>query len=120
MDVPPNDCDDFAGFVPGDLLLTSLAGCCGIDVVNILMRQRQQVTGLRIKIKGMQAPDPPWIWEDGELEYILSGKDLRPKLVERAIALSEDKYCSVAATIAGRTNVGAPSRLLNTGRRSSR
>ena len=84
--------------MPGELLLTSLAGCSGIEVVNILKRQRQQVTSLRIKVTGMQAADPPWTWEDVELEYVISGKDLRPTLVERAIALSEDKYCSIGAT----------------------
>ena len=49
----------------------------------------------------MQASDPPWAWEDVELEYIISGKALLPTLVERAIALSEDKYCSVGATHCG-------------------
>ena len=105
VDAPQNDGDDFEGFRPGEMLLTSLAGCSGIDVVSILKRQRQQVTGLRIKVKGMQTPDPPWTWEDVELEYIITGKDLRPTLVERAIALSESKYCSVGATIAGKTTV---------------
>ena len=105
VDAPRNDGDDFEGFMPGELLLTSLAGCSGIDVLGILTRQRQNVTGLQIKVKGMQASDPPWTWEDVELEYIVSGRDIRPALVERAIALSEDRYCSVGATIAGRTNV---------------
>ena len=105
VDAPQNDGDEFAGFMPGELLLTSLAGCSGIDVVNILLRQRQQVTGIQIKVTGMQAVDPPWTWEDVEIEYQISGKGLRPTLVERAIALSEDKYCSIGATIAGRTTV---------------
>ncbi len=115
VDAPQNDGDEFAGFMPGELLLTSLAGCSGIDVVGILARQRQQVTGLQIKVKGMQSPEAPWSWEDVELEYILSGKDLRPALVERAIELSEDRYCSVGATIAGRTNVTSTFTIIEVG-----
>jgi putative redox protein len=115
VDAPQNDGDEFAGFMPGELLLTSLAGCSGIDVVNILKRQRQQVTGLRIKVRGMQAADPPWTWEDVELEYIISGKGLRPTLVERAIALSEDKYCSIGATIAGRASVTSTYQIIEEG-----
>ncbi len=115
VDAPQNDGDEFAGFMPGELLLTSLAGCSGIDVVNILMRQRQQVTGLRIKVKGTQAPDPPWVWQDVEMEYIISGKDLRSTLVERAIRLSEEKYCSIGATIAGRATVKSTFRIIEDG-----
>jgi len=63
----------------------------------------------------MQAHDPPWTWEDVELEYIISGKDLRPALIERAITLSEDKYCSVGATIAGRANVKSTFKIIEEG-----
>jgi putative redox protein len=115
VDAPQNDGDEFAGFMPGELLLTSLAGCSGIDVVSILLKQRQQVTGLQIKVKGMQASDQPWAWEDVELEYVVSGKDLRPTLVEKAIALSEDKYCSVGATIAGKTRVRSTFKIIEDG-----
>jgi putative redox protein len=115
VDAPQDDGDEFAGFMPGELLLTSLAGCSGIDVVGILLKQRQQVTGLRIKVKGTQASDPPWAWEEVELEYYISGKALLATLVERAIALSEDKYCSVAATIAGKTNVKSTYKIIEDG-----
>ena len=46
LDAPQNDGDEFGGFMPGDMLLTALAGCSGIDVVNILAKQRQQVEGV--------------------------------------------------------------------------
>ena len=105
VDAPQNDGDEFGGFKPGELLLTALAGCSGIDVANILTRQRQQVTGLEIKVKGTQLPDPPWTWVEIELEYIIRGKNLREKQVERAIDLSENKYCSVGATIAGNSKI---------------
>ena len=52
VDAAMNDGDSFDGMMPGELLLTNLAGCSGIDLVNILQRQRQEVTGLEIKVVG--------------------------------------------------------------------
>ena len=108
VDAPEREGDDFDGFMPGEMLLTSLAGCSGIDVVGILRKQRQQVTGLQIQVKGVQQPDPPWKWLEVQLDYTIKGEDLSAAAVERAIHLSETKYCSVGAT------VGAVSRITST------
>ena len=107
LDAPQADGDSFEGFMPGDMLLTALAGCSGIDVVNILARQRQRVEGLEISATGRQNPDPPWAWEDVAIHYMLRGRGLNPRLVERAIDLSENKYCSIGATIGGVTRVSS-------------
>ena len=48
----------------GELLLTSLAGCSGIDIIDILRKERQEVTGIDIRVRGAQQPDPPWAWEE--------------------------------------------------------
>ena len=56
LDAPQSDGDAFEGFMPGDMLLTALAGCSGIDVVNILERMRQKVEGIEISVKGHQNP----------------------------------------------------------------
>jgi putative redox protein len=105
VDAPVNEGDNFDGFMPGELLLTSLAGCSGIDVVNILTKQRQQVTGLEIRVKGTQEPDPPWTWTEIELMYTVRGKGLSDSAVSRAIDLSENKYCSVGSSLGGRTRI---------------
>lgn len=84
---------------PVDLLLMSLASCAAHDVVSILERQRQTLTGLRIDVDGRQQPDPPHAFTDIHLRFWLTGDSLNPVKVERAISLSVDKYCSVAATI---------------------
>lgn len=105
VDAPMSDGDEFEGMMPGGLLLTSLAGCSGIDVVNILRRQRQDVTALEVCVVGYQQPDPPWTYENIELRYVVRGKGLREALVERAIKLSEEKYCSVGATLSGRCEI---------------
>ena len=105
IDAPQVDGGEFDGFKPGEMLLTSLAGCSGIDVVGILLKQRQDVTGIEIKVTGEQEPDPPWTWIKVHIEYILNGRGLDPRKVERAIHLSEKKYCSVGATIEGRCEI---------------
>jgi putative redox protein len=89
------------GFRPSNLLLAALAGCTGYDVVNILEKQRQRLTGLEVRVTGSQQPEPPWAFTDIHVDYVLRGENLDPRRVKRAIELSERTYCSVAATIGG-------------------
>lgn len=86
---------------PSDMLLLSLASCSGYDVVMILGRQRQILTNLYIEVRSEQAPDPPYQFLEIHQHYTVEGVNLDAKKVERAIELSEEKYCSVAATIRG-------------------
>ncbi|MBI2305172.1 MAG: OsmC family protein [Chloroflexi bacterium] len=96
---------DGEGFSPSELLLAALAGCTGIDVISILKKQRQQVTGLEIKATGSQLPDPPWTYQEIHVEYTVRGHHLKESAVTRAIELSETKYCSVGSTISGRAKI---------------
>ena len=100
--------------MPGDMLLTALAGCSGIDVVNILERMRQKVDDIQISVKGRQNPDPPWTWEDIEIHYTIYGSGLNERLVRRAINLSENKYCSIGATISGRARISSDFEIIET------
>ena len=77
VDAPEQDGEPFAGFKPGELLLTSLAGCSAIDVVDILRKQRQEVTGVEIQVLGTQQAEPPWTWEEIHLAYVVRGRGLR-------------------------------------------
>lgn len=90
---------------PSDLLLISLASCSAYDVVMILGKQRQALTNLYVSVDGQQASEPPYQFTDIHLHYVVQGDDLDIKKVERAIQLSEEKYCSVAATIRGVANI---------------
>ena len=112
VDAPENDGDDFDGFMPGDMMLTSLVGCSGIDVVEILRKQRQEVTGIDVRVTGVQESEAPWTWEEIRLEYVVTGKDVSEAAVERAIRLSETKYCSVVATLAGRSRISSTFRIV--------
>lgn len=90
---------------PSDLLLMGLASCAAHDVVAILERQRQNLTGLQVAVDGHQRADPPSIFTDIHLHFTLSGEELDSVKVERALNLSINKYCSVAATIRGVANI---------------
>jgi len=92
---------DGTGSKPSDLLLVALGACSGVDVVGILVKKRQNFTGLQIKVSGQQDTDPPWTFRKLHIEYIVRGKGISEKAVQQAVELSEDKYCSVAATLRG-------------------
>jgi putative redox protein len=89
------------GSKPSDLLLIALGACSSVDVVGILNKKRQKFTGLQVKVCGEQDADPPWTFRKIHVEYTVRGKGLSDKAVQQAIELSENKYCSVAATIRG-------------------
>ena len=105
----PKDGDDswqeWKGLKPSDLLLLSLASCSAYDVVMILGRQRQNLVDLYVSVDGKQGNKPPYAFTDIHLHYTVKGEGLDPRKVERAIELSEEKYCSVAATIRGVANI---------------
>ena len=89
-----------AGFRPMELLLVGFGGCSGMDVISILRKKRQQVTGLEINVKGEKTDDYPKVYKEVHIEYVVKGRDIAKEAVERAITLSLDKYCSVGATLA--------------------
>jgi len=88
------------GFKPMDLLLVGFGGCSGMDVISILRKKRQQVTGIEINVKGERADSFPKVYKEVHIEYIVKGKGVEKEAVERSIALSLEKYCSVGATLA--------------------
>ena len=89
-----------AGSRPMELLLVAFGGCSGMDVISILRKKRQPVVGLEINVKGEKTEEYPKIYKEIHIEYIVKGKGVEKEAVERAIALSLEKYCSVGATLA--------------------
>jgi putative redox protein len=83
------------------LLLVGTAGCSAMDVVHILKnRMRRDLTGLRVEVSAEQADEHPKVYTRIELRYLLQGRGLREKDVERAIELSNTKFCSAAIMMA--------------------
>lgn len=88
------------GLRPMELLLVSLGSCTGMDVLSILRKKRQHVTGYRIEVAGTRAPDPPHVFTSITLRHIVRGSDIDDRAVQRAIELSETKYCPAYAMLA--------------------
>ena len=84
---------------PTQMLLLGLAGCTGMDVVSILQKMRQAVTGVDVQITAHQPDDYPKPYHTVEVKYIVKGDNLDPIAVERAIGLSVEKYCIVSQTL---------------------
>ncbi len=83
------------GCKPTEALLLSLGGCMAIDIVSILKKMRMDISHFRIDMRGERNPDPPQYFRAVEMTLHLSGQNLDSRRIERAIALSREKYCSV-------------------------
>jgi putative redox protein len=93
--------EDGVGMKPAELLLIALGACSAFDVLDILEKKRQRVTGLEVRVHGEQDPEPPWAFRRIHVTYRVRGRGLSSKAVEDAVRLSEEKYCSVSATVRG-------------------
>lgn len=97
--------DENTGMKPSELILSALAGCASVDVVDILAKKRTPLTHLEVHLSAEQDAEPPWTFRKIFMKFIVKGEGLTEKNVEQAIALSEEKYCSVAATLRGEAEI---------------
>jgi putative redox protein len=88
-----------AGASPMEVLLLSLAGCSAMDVISILEKKRQDVTGFQIKVDGIRRDEHPRVYTEITVTYIVTGHNVDPAAVARAVELSTTKYCSVSAML---------------------
>jgi putative redox protein len=91
--------DGKAGFSPKALLLSGLAGCSGIDVVDILEKMRVPFADLRIEVEAEQTEEHPRVFRDIHINFILKTEEENREKIKKAIDLSLDKYCGVAAML---------------------
>ena len=84
---------------PMELLLAGAGGCTAFDVVLILQRSRQAVSGCEVSVQAERAESDPKVFTKINLHFLVKGSNLDPSKVERAIALSHDKYCSATAML---------------------
>ena len=87
---------------PMELVLAGTGGCSAFDVVMILKRGRQKISGCDVKLSAERSDHDPKVFTHIHMHFVLSGKDLKPEAVERAIKLSAEKYCS-ASIMLGKT-----------------
>jgi len=90
---------DGQGFKPPMLLLVSLVTCAGIDVVRILEKKRKRITAIEASVSKQNEPEPPWCITKIEVEWVIKGPNMTQKAASDAVHLSEEKYCSVYASL---------------------
>jgi putative redox protein len=86
---------------PMELVMLALGSCTGVDVISVLKKKRQQVTGYRIEVSGERREDFPKAFTRLYVKHIVTGRAVSSAAVARAIELSDQKYCSVAASLRG-------------------
>ncbi len=92
------------GIRPMEMILMGLASCSAFDVVHILKKQRQGLKDLDIEVDGKRREEIPKVFTDIHMTFLMSG-ELDPHKVERAIALSVEKYCSVYEMLKSTVNI---------------
>jgi putative redox protein len=87
---------------PMEMLLMGAGGCTSVDVVMIMQKSRQDVTGCEVEVSAERAIDHPKVFTKIHMHFTVRGRNLKPEIVDRAIKLSAEKYCS-ASIILGKT-----------------
>lgn len=90
---------DEDGFRPLELIAVGLAGCTAMDVISILQKKRQEITGFEVEVHAERAKEHPRVFTRAVIEYFVTGYDLQEKAVVRAIELSDSRYCPVQAML---------------------
>jgi putative redox protein len=96
MDGAPEAGGRNIGVRPMEMLLLGLGGCTAFDVVMILEKSRENITGCEVELISERASEDPKVFTYVKMIYTVTGKDLKPASVERAIKLSAEKYCSAS------------------------
>ena len=96
VDGPPDIGGRNLGVRPMELMLMSVGACSAVDVVHILKKGRHAVADVQVEVKGERAETEPKVFTKIHLHFIVSGQGLTDKVVERAVQLSAEKYCSAS------------------------
>jgi putative redox protein len=99
LDVADHDGGHDSGPSPMEMLLVGLAGCAGMDIIAILRKKRQEITGYKLRVHGSRAEKHPKVFLEITVEHFFTGHNIRPDAVERAIELTEDRYCGASAML---------------------
>jgi putative redox protein len=94
-----------AGPAPMELLLVALGGCTAMDVISILSKMREKVKEFSVEVEGERAPEHPKYYTKIHIKYIFKGENLKEENIQKAIQLSQDKYCSVSANLRGKSEI---------------
>jgi putative redox protein len=93
------------GFSPTELLLAGAGACAGWDVIDIMRRRRHPISGLEVRVDGLQGDKPPHAYEELRLHFRVTGDSVDEAEVRRVLQLSLERYCSVLATVRSETRI---------------
>lgn len=105
MDGDPEVGGHDTGLRPMELLLVGLGGCSGMDIISILKKKKQEVTGLEITVMGERPDQHPKKFTAINVEFVVRGRNLSEEAVKRAVDLSMNKYCSVKFALEGTAKI---------------
>ena len=105
IDGPPEAGGKNLGPRPMEMLLLGMGACSSVDVISILKKSRQELTDCYVEIDSSRAPEPPKIFTDIHLHFVVTGRNLSEKSVSRAIELSAGKYCSASIMLGAMARV---------------
>lgn len=100
VDAKPEVGGTDAGPRPKGLLLSALAGCTGMDVVSILAKMRVPLAGFRLEVEAPLTDEHPRVYQHIHIRYVFRGQNLPQDKLERAVQLSQERYCGVSAMLA--------------------
>lgn len=100
LDGPPEIGGRNIGARPMEMLLMAVGGCSSVDVVMILEKSQQQVTGCEVRLEAERADEVPAVFTKINLHFVVTGRDLKESIVKRAVSLSAEKYCSASIMMA--------------------
>ncbi|MEM0133790.1 MAG: OsmC family protein [Thermoplasmatales archaeon] len=108
-----DDKEQQKGSSPTEMLLQAMCGCTAMDVLSILKKKREPITGLEVKADGTRSPEHPKVFTSVNLEYVVYGR-VKQESLDRAIALSQEKYCNISIVMkrAG-VNINVTSKIID-------
>ncbi len=115
LDGPPEAGGQNLGVRPMEMVLMGLGGCTAFDVVDILKKKREQVSGCVVEIEAERAETTPKVFTKIHVRYIVTGKDIKEESVKRAVELSAEKYCSVSLMLGKTAAMTHDYQILNEG-----
>ncbi|MFA5817004.1 MAG: OsmC family protein [Bacteroidales bacterium] len=99
MDATPASGGQHQGPTPKPLLMASLGGCTGMDVISLARKMRQEVESLEIILKGSITDEHPMHYQGIHLIYEFAGRELDAEKLQKAVDLSQEKYCGISGTL---------------------
>jgi len=100
------------GASPMEMVAMAAGGCTAADVIDILRKKRQDVTGFEVNVVGLRSSEHPMVFTEIDLEYVVRGRSIDPKAVERSIELSLTKYCSVNSMLQHSVKINSRYRII--------